>query len=322
MATYIRQLKDNAGNNILPATRANAVYLNDDKTLDTIMSGQSGVVAKALGDKNGKDLTSYVSGMSIAGKVITFTKGDGTEDTLTTQDTTYVAATGSDAGLMSAADKAKLDTVEKNANNYTHPSHTPAAAGLYKVTVDNQGHVSATAAVVKTDITALGIPAQDTTYNPFAGSTAGLVPQASDGDEGKFLKADGTWATPANTTYEEATTSTAGLMSAADKTKLNGIADGANKYVHPSYTQQASGLYKVTVDNTGHVSAVAAVEKGDITALGIPAQDTTYENATSSTAGLMSAADKTKLDNIPTNSLGYVDGWGEEATDLPARDAS
>lgn len=84
----------------------------------------------------------------------------------------------------------------------------------------------------------------------------------------------------------------------AEKTKLAGIAEGANKYVHPSYTAKTSGLYKVTVDATGHVSAVAAVTKDDITALGIPGQDTTYPEATTAKAGLMSATDKTKLDGM------------------------
>lgn len=84
----------------------------------------------------------------------------------------------------------------------------------------------------------------------------------------------------------------------AEKTKLAGVAEGANKYVHPSYTAKTSGLYKVTVDATGHVSAVAAVTKGDITALGIPGQDTTYPEATTAKAGLMSAADKSKLDGM------------------------
>ena len=84
----------------------------------------------------------------------------------------------------------------------------------------------------------------------------------------------------------------------AEKTKLAGIAEGANKYVHPSYTAKTSGLYKVTVDATGHVSAVAAVTKDDITALGIPGQDTTYPEATTAKAGLMSAADKSKLDGM------------------------
>ena len=148
-------------------------------------------------------------------------------------------ATQSTNGLMSAADKTKLDGIAENANNYTHPSYTARASGLYKVTVDGTGHVSAATAVDKSDITALGIPESDTTYSA-------------------------------------ATTSAEGLMSAADKTKLDVVTAGANKYTHPSYTARASGLYKVTVDSTGHVSAVAAVDKSDITALGVPAQDTTY----------------------------------------------
>lgn len=45
-------------------------------------------------------------------------------------------------------------------------------------------------------------------------------------------------------------------------------------YTHPSYTARSSGLYKVTVDATGHVSGATAVSKADITALGIPGSDT------------------------------------------------
>lgn len=63
----------------------------------------------------------------------------------------------------------------------------------------------------------------------------------------------------------------------AEKNKLATIAEGANKYVHPTYTVQSSGLYKITVDSTGHISSVAPVTKDDIVALGIPAQDTVYE---------------------------------------------
>lgn len=84
----------------------------------------------------------------------------------------------------------------------------------------------------------------------------------------------------------------------AEKTKLAGIADGANKYVHPTHTAAASGLYKVTVDALGHVTATTKVTKNDITALGIPGQDTTYPEATTAKTGLMSAADKSKLDGM------------------------
>ena len=37
-----------------------------------------------------------------------------------------------------------------------------------------------------------------------------------------------------DTVYNNATTTTAGLMSASDKVKLNNIADNANNYIHPS----------------------------------------------------------------------------------------
>ena len=84
----------------------------------------------------------------------------------------------------------------------------------------------------------------------------------------------------------------------AEKTKLGGIEEGANKYTHPTHTAAASGLYKVTVDGLGHVTATTKVVKADITGLGIPAQDTTYSNATQTAAGLMSDADKAKLDGM------------------------
>lgn len=57
-----------------------------------------------------------------------------------------------------------------------------------------------------------------------------------------------------------------------------------------------SGLYKITTNGEGHVTAATAVSKTDITALGIPAQDTTYTAATTEKDGLMSKDDKKKLD--------------------------
>ena len=469
---FIRKLNDKDGNVILPASRAAGIYFNDDSVLQDYVASE-GVMKKALGDKNGKDLTTYVTGLSVNGRTVTFTRGDGTSGTIQTQDTnttysafkgatssaaggtglvpaptagqqtrylrgdgtwqtppntTYNNATTSTDGLMSSEDKTKLDGIATGANKYTHPSYTNRASGLYKITVDTTGHVSAATAVTKTDITALGIPGQDTnttyapatddtdglmsaedkvkldgitpgankyvhpsytakgsglykitvdgmghvsaatavtkaditalgipgqdtntTYAAFKGATAsaaggtGLVPAPASGQNTRYLRGDGTWQTPPNTTYGVATSEDNGLMSAADKEKLDGIANGANNYTHPSYTSRTSGLYKITVDASGHVSAVTAVTKADITALGIPGSDTnttystfigagsyaaggsglvpapaagendeylrgdgtwatppntTYSNATSYTAGLMSSADKEKLDGI------------------------
>ena len=84
----------------------------------------------------------------------------------------------------------------------------------------------------------------------------------------------------------------------ADKTKLAGIAAGANKYVHPSHTAATSGLYKITVDALGHVTAGTAVTKNDITSLGIPGTNTTYGLASATANGLMSKEHYAKLNGM------------------------
>ena len=84
----------------------------------------------------------------------------------------------------------------------------------------------------------------------------------------------------------------------AEKTKLAGIAAGANNYVHPSHTEATSGLYKITVDALGHVTAVTAVTKNDITSLGIPGTNTTYGLASATANGLMSKENYAKLNGM------------------------
>ena len=69
-------------------------------------------------------------------------------------------------------------------------------------------------------------------------------------------------------------------------------------YTHPAVEAVEAGFKKVGKDNQGHVVLGDDVTKEDIVALGIPAQDTTYQPATSQTNGLMSKEDKVKLDGI------------------------
>lgn len=110
--------------------------------------------------------------------------------------------------------------------------------------------------------------------------------------------ANGLGVTAAGFKLDVATASTAGAMSAADKAKLDGIAEGANNYTHPAHTAHESGLYKVTVDAQGHVSDAEAVTKEDITGLGIPGQDTTYQKATAEADGLMSKEHFAKVEGV------------------------
>ena len=76
---------------------------------------------------NYSTLANTIKALSISGKTITYTKGDGTTGTLTTQDTntTYSAATTSANGLMSSSDKAKLDgiTIDSSATFSSATAH-------------------------------------------------------------------------------------------------------------------------------------------------------------------------------------------------------
>lgn len=251
-----------------------AKWVNEKDTTYSVMSG-------ATIDADGK-----------SGLVPSPTKGaqrwlDSTGAWTTPPNTTYGAASTTSAGLMSAADKNKLNGIADGANKYVHP----ATSGNKHIPVGgSDGMILGWSA----DGTAKWVADKDTTYTNFRGATtdtagsSGLVNAPAKGQQGLYLRGDGTWATPTNTTYNDVTQSAHGLMTAADKKKLDGIATGANKYVHPSYTAHDSGLYKITVDATGHVSAVTAVAKGDITALGIPSTNTTYgtfKGATTSEAG-------------------------------------
>ena len=169
-----------------------------------------------------------------------------------------------------SAEKTKLSGIAEGANKYTHPTYTAQKSGLYKVTVDATGHVSAATAVAKTDITGLGIPSQDTTYSNMTAATAsaagkaGLVPAPAAGKQASFLRGDGTWVVPTNTTYADATTSTHGLMSAADKTKLNGVATGAQANKIESVKVNGTAL---TIDSSKavNVDLTAYAKSADVT---------------------------------------------------------
>lgn len=137
-----------------------------------------------------------------------------------------------------------------------------------------------------------------------------------------------------DTTYGNATSSAAGLMSSTDKSKLDSIANYANNYVHPASHPAAmiTGLANVAktgsyndlsdspaipvVDDSLSGDSTNAVQNkvvyglgqkffNQLSALASVARTGSYSdltgtpgNATTSAAGLMSAADKAKLDKV------------------------
>lgn len=174
-----------------------------------------------------------------------FLKGDGTW--ATPLNTTYNNATSGSAGLMSAGDKAKLDGIAANANNYSHPTsagnkHIPAGGQSGQILRWN-GDGSATWG-----------PDYNTTYSDFKAATAsaaggsGLVPAPAAGKQSQYLRGDGIWATPTNTTYNDATQSVHGLMSTADKQKLDGFGAASTYALKSDIT--AMYRYKGSVAST------------------------------------------------------------------------
>lgn len=128
-------------------------------------------------------------------------------------------------------------TISSTDNNtvYTHPAGNAASktSGFYKFSTDANSHINGVTAVTKADITGLGIPAQDTTYSA-------------------------------------ASQSAAGLMSAEDKAKLDGIAAGANNYTYtlPAATSSALGGVKIGSNITNSSGTISLTKDNVTTALG------------------------------------------------------
>ncbi len=102
-------------------------------------------------------------------KAVSTVASQGLSDTEKSNARTNIGAGTSSLALGETSSTAYRGDRGKTA--YTHATDsgrltTATTSGLYKIGVTSEGHVSSATAVAKADITALGIPAQDTTYTP------------------------------------------------------------------------------------------------------------------------------------------------------------
>ena len=256
----------------------------DDNVIALNKTWSSSKINSELGTKQGT-LTAGANISINAGGVIsavdtTYTAGSNisiVNGEISATDTTYSDATQSVAGLMSATDKTKLDGL----NNYVLPTASANDLGGIKVgsglSIDANGVLSAQGGASEIDdsITALNKTWSSNKINYELGSKQGTL------TAGANIAIDVNGVISAtDTTYSDATQSAAGLMSSTDKTKLDGIASGA----------QVNVIESISVNgNSASISSKAAT--------------VTIPNATQSAAGLMSSTDKTKLDGLSNYSL-------------------
>ena len=147
---------------------------------------------------------------------------------------------------------------------YTHPTHTAKTSGMYKITVDDLGHVSAATAIVKADITGLGI-ASDSIMTAATASSAGakgLVPAPTAGANTKFLRGDGTWQTiDTGTIVSGSTTATDGASVITNPLSVD-ISDAAQIYQNGILLTKNTHY---TINDAGNIALNGyTAEDGDI----------------------------------------------------------
>lgn len=235
-ATAYAATRDGAGNNIVDtyAKKTDIPNITVDAELSSTSTNpvQNKVIKVALDGKLGKNDTAVnaakVNNLTVETSVPANAKFT---DTVYTHPSTHPASMIT--GLSTVATSGSYNDLTNKPtipSAYTLPNATSSTLGGVKIG-SNISVSSGTISITKSNVT----------------SALGYTPPTSD------------------TVYDNATATTAGLMSASDKIKLDGIAAGANKYSLPAATSSTLGGVKIG-SNISVSSGTISLTKANITA--------------------------------------------------------
>ena len=298
---------------LYPKTAANNVFLQSGTDVETAMTTMPTT-------ETVEGLISAAIDALIDGAPATYDTLKEISDWIATHQSEYAALIAAIAGKVdkvegkglstedyTTAEKTKLAGIEANANNYTLPAATTSALGGVKVgsnlAVDANGVISGDYSAATTSANGLMSSTDKAKLDGIAeGATAVTVDSAISSTSTNPVENQAIYTALAGKVDTEAGK---GLSSNdytdTEKTKLAGIEAGANAYTLPAATTSALGGVKVgsnlAVDANGVLSG-------------------NYSNASSSAAGLMSAADKTALDAKPDVYVQSTQPSGLKAGDI------
>ena len=256
----------------------------------TVNITPSGIGAAASGHNHDAN---YVQDVAISDNQISVTKnGEATKLTVPFATSATNATNATNANHATNADNASKVT-----NSFVVKVNSGKTEGTDQYTFNGSAakalDIKAGSNVsIGTAAGALTISATDTKYTAGTGLklTGTEFAVNTNGNAQQFLNGNGTWSTPANTTYGAGTgldlSGTTFNLNVASDSEIGGIAIG--------YEENGKN-YPVELDTEG----------GNKAFVNVPWTDTTYSNATTGAAGLMSAEDKKKLDGIAPNANNY-----------------
>ena len=208
------------------------------------------------------------------------------------------------------AERDKLAGLE----NYVHPAHTAYNKGMYKVAVDDEGHVTEAETMTKEDIyNAGGVIQSELTFQDYIGdiplafmtlfyggglrniAEIGFDRRDDDGKRNFSLKLGG-WQDKSTGRLD--LVDYIGCQYTITPDPNNSYGTQHYYYVLPAGKSGTIALTSDIPDISEKQDKLTAGANITISGNTISAKDTTYGNASASAAGLMSAADKKKLDGM------------------------